>query len=147
MTAAEEITEVEAVTRRLKQLKLEIQEREEERELLWRRFDQLGEDASPGESYKHTSVAEAWTAHKIMAYPSPRIDFNSLQPLLTHEQWLEATRQERVPDQERLEDAVRRGVIESKTVALATTQPPAQTRHKDDNASTKDLAEARGAVA
>src|SRR3990167_733294 len=132
-----ELTEIIKKVTRIRGAKKRLDDQETE---LWKRVYEIADDvAGPGQSYKFTDPELEKTIGREMHTQSPRIIVEKLQAALNHEQWLLATREERVVDTTKLEKGVTSGKIPIETVQECTEHPDPIPHKKFGNASKADM--------
>lgn len=130
--------EIRGVLERIHRLRGEVEEREGEEAVLWKRVYAMADEiAGEDESWRWTHPQLKWTIGRIMAENSPRLDPAKLELSLTEEQWRQCTRQVRIFDLERLTEMVNKELISQDDVNAATEQKPPTSR-KHFKAASKD---------
>ena|SRR3990167_9740474 len=132
-----ELTEIIKKVTRIRGAKKRLDDQESE---LWKRVYEIADDiAGPGQSYKFTDPELEKTIGREMHTQSPRIVVEKLQAALTYEQWLLATREERVVDAVKLEKGVATGKIPVEIVQECTEHPNSIPHKKFGSASKADM--------
>jgi len=128
------------IAKRLKELKTEKRELNEEEDLLFDRLHEIADD-EVGEMnpYRYTSRDDQWTVGRIIAQNSPRIDEEALEKELSHAQWILVTRQERVLDLPLLELALTRGDVPVEIVQKVSHTPDPTVRKINQTATAGDM--------
>ena len=113
--------EVSAIATRIRDLRVALADLNDEERLLWKRFFEICDDlAGEKESYKAIVSEIEYVIAREMHDVTPKLLVESLKADLTHEQWKNITKQERVLDMSKMETAIGKGVIDVELVGTHT---------------------------
>lgn len=126
-----EVPAIHAIVEQVKGIREQRETLDIEEDMLWKHVFDIADDIEgPEKPYRYTHRELLLTIGRVMAENSPRLDEEKLKEILTDEQWIICTKQERVFDIERLTIAVAKGVISKEDVESATEQkPPTARKH------------------
>ena len=136
--------EIDAVARRMWDIRTEQGDLQEEEDLLWERFFEICDDVKgENRSYKYVIPPEhpipGLSIAREMHQSSPKLNVDALKASLSTFVWKLITRTERVLDMEKLETSIARGDLDAKLVDEHTEYKDPVPHKKFGMATKKDL--------